>query len=267
MPKVASIKNVIFLGRKDSAVPALEYLLSKKIKVKLIVAPEKEEYPLTLRAAAKKYRIPFLSDDRRLYDWIIKRHPLTRDIDLVISFLFWKKIKDSLIKLARVGCVNFHPAPLPDYKGRAGYNTAILEQKKTFGVSAHFIDSENFDSGPIIKVLRFPFDPQKETAFSLERKTQIKLIQLFKEVINLLRSKDKLTLFKNEGGLYLNKEQLENLKFVDLEHDKLEDIDRKIRAFFFPPYHGAKIKVRGAEFTLLNEEMLNLIYKLIKGHE
>jgi methionyl-tRNA formyltransferase len=259
------VKNVIFLGRKVGAVFALEYLLAQGIKVKLVIAPEKEDYFPTLRAVAKKYRLPFLSNDEQIYVLINRKYPLIKDIDLVISFLFWKKIKYPLIRLARVGCINFHPAPLPDYKSRAGYNTAILEQKKNFGVSAHFIDSEKFDCGPIIKVLRFPIDSQKETAFSLERKTQVKLVQLFKEVINLLQDKKELTLLKNEGGLYLNKEQLENLKRVDLNKDDLDEIHRKIRAFFFPPYSGATIEIKGEKFTLIDEEILELINNLIKN--
>ena len=264
MPKAGKIKNVIFLGRKASAVLALEHLLAQGIRVKLVVAPEREDYFPTLRAATKKYHLPFLSDDQKLYALINKRHPLIRDVDLVISFLFWRRIKDPLIKLARIGCLNFHPAPMPDYKSRAGYNTAILEQKKKFGVSAHFIDSESFDSGPIIRVLRFPIDSQAETALVLERKTQVKLVQLFKEVITLLQNNKKLRLRKNEGGLYLNKEQLDKLKEIDLKRDSLDEIHRKIRAFFFPPYSGATIEIKGEKFTLIDKKILELINDLIK---
>lgn len=266
MPKNLRIKNVIFLGRKPGAVLALMHLLQQGIKIKLIIAPEKEEYNPTLRSVAKKYKITFFADDRKLYDLISKKSPLTKNINLVISYLFWKKIKNPLIKLPDCGCVNFHPAPLPDYKGRAGYNTAILEQEKNFGVSAHFIDSEDLDSGPIIKVLRFAINPKTETVFSLERKTQIKLTQLFKEVIAILQN-NKPRLIKNNGGLYLSGQDLEKLKEVNLNKDSLSDINLKIRAFFFPPYQGAKIRLRGQEFTLINKEILELIYNLIKGHE
>ena len=42
--------------------------------------------------------------------------------------------------LGRIGCLNFHPAPLPDLRGVGGYNVAILEGMREWGVSCHFVD-------------------------------------------------------------------------------------------------------------------------------
>ena len=80
------------------------------------------------------------------------------DVDVVISFLFWKLIREPLISLGRVGCLNFHPAPLPDFRGVGGYNVAILEGLSSWGVSCHFVD-ERFDTGDVVEVERFPIDP------------------------------------------------------------------------------------------------------------
>ena len=62
--------------------------------------------------------------------------------DLVLSFLFWRLIRPPLIDLGRIGCLNFHPAPLPDWRGLGGYNVAVLEGLTEWGVSAHFVDEE-----------------------------------------------------------------------------------------------------------------------------
>ena len=141
MPKNRQkIKNVIFLGRKSGSARALEYLAQKNFFVKFIVASKKEDYEPKLRVTAQKYKIPVCYDDAEIYNKIEKSDKLVSDIDLVISYLFWRKIKQPLIDIAKFGCINFHPAPLPDYKGRAGYNTAILDERKKYGVSVHFID-------------------------------------------------------------------------------------------------------------------------------
>ena len=63
------------------------------------------------------------------------------DVDLVISFLFWKRIREPLLSLGRIGCLNFHPAPLPDMRGVGGYNVAVLEGMSEWGVSCHFVDA------------------------------------------------------------------------------------------------------------------------------
>src|SRR3989344_675745 len=174
-----------------------------------------------------------------------------------------EQIKEPLFKLGRLGCLNFHPAPLPDYKSRAGYNTAILDRKNEFGVSVHFIDSEQFDAGPIIEVLRWPIDSQAETVLSLESTAQEKLFVLFKKTIQRFMRGEQIITFANAGGYYLTSKQLEAMKEVDLEKDSLEEIDRKIRAFFFPPYTGAYIRVGGQKITLVNQTVLDLLARKI----
>lgn len=261
------LKNVILLGRKPGAARALEFLLKEGVKVKLVVAPRAEPYKTTLAKAARRRRVPVFFDDAEVYRLIAKNDPLVRDVDLVISYLYWEKILEPLAKLGRRGCINFHPAPLPDYKGRAGYNTAILESRKKFGVSVHFIDSEKFDSGPIIKTLLFPMDPAKDTVFSLIQRTNAKLLELFKETISLFMKNERIPTRPNRGGLYLTGGELEKMKAVNLRRDSLPAIDKRIRAFFFPPHSGAHITVRGKKYTLLNEEMLKVAAGLIAKNQ
>jgi methionyl-tRNA formyltransferase len=263
MSRKSKIKNVIFLARKMGSIDALKFLLQNKITVKAIVTHPADPAINYLLAIAKKYHILFFTDDAPIYNLIEKKDPHLLDIDLVISYLFWRKIRLPLINLPKLGCLNFHPAPLPDYKSRAGYNTAILEKRKTFGVSAHFINSEEFDSGRIIKVLKFKIDPKNETVISLEKKTQNKLLELFKLVIELFLTDKKIKTKSNVGGLYLTAKQLDALKKINISQDSLDDINTKIRAFFFPPHLGAYIEIKGQKFNLINEETMSLVSILI----
>jgi methionyl-tRNA formyltransferase len=260
--KSIKLKNVIMMGRKPGASKALKYLLSKGIKVNFVVIDQNDKNRINLKNTAESLGITVYSDDDEVYKMIRNKHKLTNKVDLVISYLFPRKIKYPLIRLGKLGCINFHPAPLPDYKSRAGYNTAILDQRNEFGVSAHFIDSEEFDKGPIIKVLKFPINPEVETALSLEESTQTYLLKLFKQVIKVFMTNKVIPTTKNVGGLYLTSKQLEKMKMVNPKRDSSAVINRKIRAFFFPPYSGAKIKIKGQDFTLVNEFVLkNLVKK------
>jgi methionyl-tRNA formyltransferase len=257
------IERVVILGRKKEAGDALRWLLEHSIQVPLVVTQEGQP----LAEVAKELNIPVVYDPEEIYRRIEQGDLLLKNIDLVVSYLFWGKIREPLIKLGNRGCINLHPAPLPDYKSRAGYNTAILDKRSVFGVSAHFIDSEAFDAGPIIKVREFPMDPENDTAWSLERRTQPELLALFKEVLTLFINGQDIPTKENKGGLYLTSKQLEALKEINLEKDTPEEIERKIRAFFFPPHHGAHIMINGKKYSLLDDPMLDRLSRMLKGLE
>jgi methionyl-tRNA formyltransferase len=165
---------------------------------------------------AQEHRIP-TPTIKELYGWISapETSPIDlQDVDIVLSYLFWKKIKRPLLGLPKVAANNFHPAPLPELRGMGGYNVAIMQKRTRYGVTAHYMNEE-IDRGDIIQVRNFEMDPEQETALTLERKSQHEMFELFRDVI-----------------------------------------DRKIRAFWFPPYDGAFIQMAGKEYTLVHDKIL-----------
>jgi methionyl-tRNA formyltransferase len=260
--------RVVYMGKnKLSAVEGLNYLVNKGVEVIAVVAPPRgEDTPVeeSLFDASDKLGIP-VATDVELYAGLTgesdaSKYDLT-NVDLVISFLFWKRIKKPLIDLPRIGCINFHPAPLPDVRGVAVYSIAVYEKLSSWGVSAHFVD-ECFDTGDIIKVLRFDIDPNNETAFSLEARSQKVLLELFKQVIDAARDGSLPRIPQGEGR-YVSKGDFEKLRKIQPE-DTLEEIDKKIRAFWFPPHGGAFIEIQQKEFTIVNEKLLSEIASAVK---
>ncbi len=132
---------------------------------------------------------------------------------MVVSFLFWNLIREPLISLGRVGCLNFHPAPLPDFRGVGGYNVAILEGLPEWGVSCHFVD-EHFDTGDLVAVERFPIDPDSETALSLDTKSQEQLAALFESVMERLLDGEQLPRAPQGEGRYVSRAEFEELRVV-----------------------------------------------------
>ena len=244
--------RVIFMGRKPASCAALDFLLNQGVDIPLVVAlPEgaKIHWASRLRDFALSRGLDVAGPDE-MYDLI----PKIGDADLVISFLFWQKIKKDLIKFPKIGCLNFHPAPLPDFRGVGGYNFAIYEGLSQWGVSAHFVD-ESFDTGDIIKVDRFGIDAEKETAFSLEQKTQIHLLSNFKDIVSMVLSGKDLSRTPQGEGRYISKAEFESLRRITSK-DSAEEISRKFRAFWYPPYSGAFININGAEFTVVDGNIL-----------
>jgi methionyl-tRNA formyltransferase len=174
-----------------------------------------------------------------------------KDVDLVISFLFWELIREPLLSLGGIGCLNFHPAPLPDLRGVGGYNVAILEGMREWGVSCHFVDA-GLDTGDLVEVDRFEIDTDRETAFSLDLISQQRLAALFKRVIGTVLAGDHLPRTPQGAGRYVSHEEFAQLRRVRPG----DDLDRKLRAFWYPPYPGAVIEVEGRELTLVDENLL-----------
>lgn len=243
--------KVIFMAKnKNSSCLALQYMLEKKIEIVYAVIPDDNS---ELKEICKENNIKMVSDET-IYDLIEKNDSSIIGVDLVISFLFWKRIKKGLIELSKIGCINFHPAPLPEYRGVGGYNFAILDELNYWGVSAHFVD-ETIDTGKIIKVNKFQIDSEKIDAIELEKISQIKLLELFKSTIEMLVRNEEIKMEIQGKGRYIDRNLLENSKRVDLNSSK-EEIDKKIRAFWFPPYTGAYIEIDGEKYTLINEQIL-----------
>jgi methionyl-tRNA formyltransferase len=150
-----------------------------------------------------------------------------------------------------MGCLNFHPAPLPDFRGLGGYNVAILEGLGEWGVSCHFVD-ERFDTGDLVEVERFPIDADAETAFSLDLQSQARLVRLFERVMQRALAGEELPRKPQGQGRYVTREEFESLRVVRPG----DDVERKLRAFWYPPHPGAVVEVDGRRLTLVDERLL-----------
>ncbi|HEX3278564.1 MAG TPA: formyltransferase family protein, partial [Thermoleophilaceae bacterium] len=180
--------------------------------------------------------------------------------DVVVSFLFWSLIREPLISLGRVGCLNFHPAPLPDYRGVGGYNVAILEGLERWGVSCHFVD-ERFDTGDLVEVDHFAIDREAETAFSLDLKSQEHLLAVFQRVLGRALAGEPLPREPQGEGRYLSRADFDELRVVRPG----DDLSRKLRAFWYPPWPGATIEVDGRRLTLVDEQLLSQVAAAYRG--
>lgn len=242
--------RIIFMGRKKYSASLLEWTVDQGIEIVAVVTDSHLPNSPTAKKASD-LNIPVITM-KEAEELVLKPG---HNIDLVVSYLFWRKIKDPLINQPRYGCINFHPAILPDWRGTAGYNVAILNKLSEWGATAHYVDNE-IDTGDIIRIFKFNFDYRIETALSLEKKTQEIQVELYKSVMLDVLSQGRVPAIKQDlqQGIYISRKEMEEIKRIDVEND---DIDLKIRAFWFPPYNGAYIEIGGKKYTLINEFILS----------
>ena len=101
---------------------------------------------------------------------------------------------------------NFHPGPLPEYKGRNLCYHAIMNGETMFGASIHYMD-ETFDTGDIIWVEWFNILPS-DTAEDVSDMAIQMSKTLFKRYFPLIIEGKQFSVSKNEGGTYYKKESI-----------------------------------------------------------
>jgi methionyl-tRNA formyltransferase len=250
--------KILFLGKnRPVVVKSFNWLLENDYDIIGAVIPEEE---CELTTAVQKSGIPILDIDQIYRSIECKefngRNKRVAEVDVVLSVMYWKKIKQPLISHPKKGAINFHPAPLPLYRGLGGYSLAILEEEQTWGVTAHFID-EYYDTGDIIKIYPVSIDILRETSLAMQRKSMDVLFNLFIETVQRAES-GALTRVKQGEGRYTSSKDLEALKKIS-ENEDIKITKRKIRAFWSPPWRGAYLEIEGAKYTVFDDAILNEI--------
>lgn len=227
-------KSVVFLGSKPGAVVALERMIKRSWDIKCVVIPSRYDQSWmpapSLEDCAKSNSIEVVYDQNDL---------VGHKADFVVSYMYRNLVKQSTLDIAKIAAVNFHSGPLPEYGGFAFYNIAILEGASQYGCTCHHMDT-GFDTGNLIKVNRFSISSESETAYSLEKKTQSEMLCLFDWFLGEAESNSSLPSIpqQKQKMRYLDKDSFEALKVIDLA-DKYDEIQRKARAFWYPPYDCA----------------------------
>ena len=249
--------KAVFMGKcKRSAARSLDWLVARGCEVAAVVAAKPDRFTVEeqrLDLVAERHGLP-LVEDTELYDAIADPagSPLDLEgVDLVLSVLFWKRIREPLISLGRLGCLNFHPAPLPDVRGLGGYNMAVLEELEEWGVSCHFVD-EQFDTGDLVRVDRFLIDPDTATAWSVDLDSQERLYELFTSVLSSALAGEELPRSPQGEGRYISGDEMDAMRRIGPG----DDVGRKLRAFWYPPWPGALLEVEGHDLTVVDERLL-----------
>ena len=175
--------------------------------------------------------------------WNNSPYPFTRspNYDFGVSFMYTYKVpKEQLDK----PWINFHPAPLPAYKGRNLCYHAIMNGEKEFGATIHYMD-ENFDTGDIIEVLGFAVQ-EWVNAEDLSRFAMSASRQLFQMYFPRILAGEKFTRSKNIGGTYYKKEPIKD------EIDVPAVVKRQVRAITFGEFHPV-IDIGGLKYKIVRD--------------
>jgi methionyl-tRNA formyltransferase len=157
--------RIVFMGTPEFAVATLGSLLMNGCNVVgVVTAPDKPAgrgRKLT-RSAVKEFaefsKLPILQPvNLKDPEFLSDLKKMDADVFIVVAF---RMLPPEVWKMPPRGTINLHASLLPDYRGAAPINHALINGETTTGVTTFFID-EKIDTGDILlreEVQIFPFE-------------------------------------------------------------------------------------------------------------
>ncbi|MCX2477071.1 methionyl-tRNA formyltransferase [Pedobacter sp. MC2016-05] len=147
--------KIVFMGTPDFAVASLDALVKADFDiVAVITAPDKPagRGQKLNESAVKKYavehNIPVLQPEKlKNPEFLEQLKSFDADLQVVVAF---RMLPEVVWNMPKKGTINLHGSLLPQYRGAAPINHAIINGEKESGVTTFFLTHE-IDTGDIIQ--------------------------------------------------------------------------------------------------------------------
>ena len=251
-------KKIIFMGTAQFAIPCIDNIRRNNFNLLAVVtSPDKpagrglkiSESPV--KEYAKKNQLNLLQPvNLKDSNFINQIRRLKPDLIVVVAF---RMLPEILWSIPTFGSINVHASLLPNYRGAAPINWAIINGEKQTGVTTFFIN-DRIDTGDVIGQSKIDIN-KNENAGELHNS----LMRLGADL--LIKSIDKI--FSSKENISTKQLEVKNLKAapkLDKTNCKINwqdsciNIHNKIRGL--SPYPGAR-----SVLDNLNKKIKVIIYK------
>ena len=251
-------KKIIFMGTAQFAIPCLDNIKKNNFNLLAVVtSPDKpagrglkiSESPV--KEYAKKNQLNLLQPvNLKDSNFINQIRRLKPDLIVVVAF---RMLPEILWSIPTFGSINVHASLLPNYRGAAPINWAIINGEKQTGVTTFFIN-DRIDTGDVIGQSKIDIN-KNENAGELHNS----LMRLGADL--LIKSIDKI--FSSKQNISTKQLEVKNLKAAPKLNktnckinwqDSCINIHNKIRGL--SPYPGAR-----SVLDNLNKKIKVIIYK------
>lgn len=181
--------RIVYMGTPTFAVEPLRAILSAGYNVAAVVtAPDKPVgrglvlQPSAMKQFATEQGIAVLQPDKlRSEEFMAQLKHINPDIAVVVAF---RMLPEAVWTLPRLGTFNLHASLLPNYRGAAPINWAIINGEKKTGLTTFLLNRE-IDTGSIILQQEVDIH-EADTAGDLHDRLMHAGAPLVVETINLL---------------------------------------------------------------------------------
>lgn len=253
------LKNIVFMGTPQFAVPCLELISATRYKpVLCITQPDKPKgrnrkiSPPEIKVKAEELDIPVIQPEDVNNSEVIN---YLNDIkpDIIIAVAYGGFLKKEIRKLPKNGCINLHPSLLPKYRGTSPINYALFNDEEVTGNTVIKIVAK-MDAGPILFQREIKI---KENECYTELHKRLSK-EGAKDVLQVLErfEKDEITMKEqDETKAIITRKILKDDLIIDWQNSA-KSIHSKVRGLAEKP--GALASIREKRIKIIETEILKV---------
>lgn len=161
--------RTVFMGTPDFAVAVLRRLVEDSWEVAAVYTqPDKPKnrgmklVPTPVKEYAVTQNIPVYQPESCRDEAVLAQ---LRDLepDVIVVAAYGKLLPQALLDIPKKAIINVHSSLLPQYRGAAPINWAVLNGDEETGVTIQYMAAE-LDAGDILLAKRTAIDPQEDAA-------------------------------------------------------------------------------------------------------
>ena len=250
--------RIVFMGTPEFAVATLDKLVQKGYQVAgVITAPDKPAgrgrkiHESSVKQYAKKAGLNIMQPTNlKDKEFLEDLRSLKANLQIVVAF---RMLPKQVWSMPEYGTFNLHASLLPDYRGAAPINWAIINGEKKTGVTTFFID-EKIDTGELILQEATEIKPE-DTAGDLHDKLMALGAELVLKTVSLIENNQVVTQKQPLDSKFKTADKI-NKEICKINwEESAEKIYNHIRGL--SPFPGA--------WTILNNNEELIVIKIFKA--
>lgn len=148
--------KIVFMGTPDFAKESLEAIYNEGYDIEAVVTNPDKPKGRGMKMIASPVKEFAIEKDLKIYqpvkvrnntEFIDELKKINPDVICVVAY--GKILPKEILEIAKYGCINVHGSLLPQYRGAAPIQWAVLNGDKTTGITTMYMD-EGMDTGDII---------------------------------------------------------------------------------------------------------------------
>ena len=264
--------RVIFFGTPPFAATVLSSLFENGVEVVAIVTKpdtfkgksSRSTFSAVKKRAREKYPHVPLYQPHKASDPQFEKVLKSYNSDLFVVVAYGEILKENILKVPKLNCLNVHPSLLPEYRGAAPIHFALLNGDAKSGTTIMEMAAK-MDAGAIFKQHVVPIPPEMNFEELEERLRQESCVALLSVIRDFEKGEVQKTAQNHDKATYVKK-VTPSMAHLDWK-ESATVLHNKIRAF--SPKPGAwctiEVKEKPKRLKIIRSRILPNVFSKLPG--